>query len=912
MDGTELGYFSELEKIGEGGMGQVYKARDKRLGRWVAIKLLSEARLINADRRARFVREAKAASALNHPNIITIHEVGEQDGRTFIVMELVEGKPLNELIPRKGMRLTEALRIAAQVADALTAAHAAGIVHRDLKPGNIMVDTQSRVKVLDFGLAKLSAGIPAVALGADQSTNTLTSEQPLTEEGVILGSVPYMSPEQAEGRPLDTRSDIFSFGSVLYEMITGQRAFHGESRASTLAAVVEKEPQPPSEISSTTPLELDRLIVRCLRKDVNRRSQNMADVKLALEELRDESESGKLARTAAPAPVESRRWVWPAVAITAALISVAAFTWAYFKIHGTQWKGPELLQLSPDDGHSYFDPAISPDGGFVAYVSDRSGKDELWLQQVGGGDPIQLTRSGDSASLPSFFPDGKRIVYIATSTDKKKSTLNVISTLGGNPRVLIQGGGIFINASPILSPDGRRIAYWEVVNFNVRLKTIPSNGGEPQTLNNWPTGGVLLGCAGWTPDSQHVLVCEKVNGEETPGEFEWFAVPLDGGKPVAIGARDKLSIVGLTPTSRSLVTGDRLLFSAVGKAGRSNIWGIRLSPGAWRAQDAPHQLTYGTMAESPASVTATGTLAVQITKEFKDLYLVPLSSATGQPTGVVQRLTRDGRDKDLAIWSGDPGSAYFSVSDLYAVDLDTGKQTLVSTSTPSAISLDGHQVAYSVADGNSYSIRVGGAGGGWIDARVLCKKCGRAYRFSPDGRFLLYDPKARSDGRYGGKSTIRLLDLASGKDRPWLEHPTDSAVLASVFGKSSGWLGVGLSPPEASQVLDWYVIPWREDPVPLSEWIRTPLPKSLINTTDAPWRVSPTGNFFYFFEDSKLMTVRADPERGSFSEPQEVKFMPGSAVMLKPDDDWTVRGPGLVFSREETASSSVWLMKLPR
>jgi serine/threonine protein kinase len=288
MDGGELGHFSLLEKIGEGGMGRVYKARDKFLDRFVAIKLLAEARSTDADRRARFIQEAKAASALNHPNIITIHEIGEQDGQTYIVMELVDGKPLNELIPRKGMRLTEALRIAAQVADALTAAHAAGIVHRDLKPANIMVDAHGRVKVLDFGLAKLVAPTRATAADdADKATRTLAAGLPVTEEGMIVGSVPYMSPEQVEGRALDARSDIFSFGAVLYEMITGQRAFRGDSRISTLAAVVEKDPPPVSESSASTPPEVERVIARCLRKDVNRRSQSMADVKLALEELRD-------------------------------------------------------------------------------------------------------------------------------------------------------------------------------------------------------------------------------------------------------------------------------------------------------------------------------------------------------------------------------------------------------------------------------------------------------------------------------------------------------------------------------------------------------------------------------------------------------------------------------------------------
>jgi len=443
----------------------------------VAIKVLPAALARDPDRVARFEHEARAAGALNHPNIVAVYEVGRHDDVYWIATELVAGESLAKVVDGGPLEVGRALQIATQIADGLAAAHAAGIVHRDLKPANIMVDAHGRAKVLDFGLAKLAA--PAPAAGADEATHTLAAQQPVSEEGVILGTVPYMSPEQVEGRPVDARSDIFSFGAVLYEMVTGQRAFRGESRISTLAAVVEKDPPPVSEISSGTPPEVERLIARCLRKDVNRRSQNMADVKLALEELRDESESGKLARPAAAGDAGARRWVWPVVAMACVLIAAAGFIWVYFDFRGTQSKGPDLVRVSPDDGHSYSQPAISPDGGFVAYVSDRSGKKELWLQQVGGGDPIQLTHGNERVDAPAFFPDGKRILYASTRADQ--DSIEVISALGGAPRVLVQGKSEY----PALSPDGHQIAYFDYNQGIPRLMTIASDGGQPRELPAW-------------------------------------------------------------------------------------------------------------------------------------------------------------------------------------------------------------------------------------------------------------------------------------------------------------------------------------------------------------------------------------------------------------------------------------------
>src|SRR5947207_1955933 len=310
MTGQTIGHYRILEQLGAGGMGIVYKALDMHLDRLVAIKVLPPEKVADAERKRRFVQEAKAASALNHPNIITIYDIASENGIDFIAMEYVPGKALNQLIMRKGLPVGEALKYAVQIADALAAAHAAGIIHRDLKPGNVMVSGASErsgfVKVLDFGLAKLSDKVESTER---EFTETIRQDNaPATGEGTIVGTVSYMSPEQAEGKEVDARSDIFSFGALLYEMVTGRRAFQGDSKLSTLSAILREEPKPASQVVEGLPRELERIIARCLRKSPERRFQAMPDLKVALEELKEESDSGTL--SAAPVTVRrgNRRW----------------------------------------------------------------------------------------------------------------------------------------------------------------------------------------------------------------------------------------------------------------------------------------------------------------------------------------------------------------------------------------------------------------------------------------------------------------------------------------------------------------------------------------------------------------------------------------------------------------------------
>jgi len=316
MVGRQIQQYQLLEKLGAGGMGEIYKALDTRLNRTVAIKVLPSAKSGDPDRRRRFLQEAQAASGLNHPSIITIHDVISEGDTEFMVMEYVQGKTLNDLIPKGGLRVPLLIKYALQMADALSTAHAAGIVHRDLKPANAMVTESGLVKILDFGLAKLTDRGPVPDTGDDR-TRTIANVAPMTVEGSILGTVSYMSPEQAQGKKVDTRSDIFSFGAVLYEMATGVRAFEGESSLSTLSAILRDEAKPMSNVAPDVPAQLETVIQRCLRKNPDDRWQSMKDVQGALSALKRESDSGSLYTTRLTAGIAPPSIPPPSVKATA-------------------------------------------------------------------------------------------------------------------------------------------------------------------------------------------------------------------------------------------------------------------------------------------------------------------------------------------------------------------------------------------------------------------------------------------------------------------------------------------------------------------------------------------------------------------------------------------------------------------
>ena len=484
-NGSRLGPYEILAPLGAGGMGEVYRARDPRLGREVAIKVLPAERLSDAARRRRFVQEARAASSLNHPNIVTIHEV-EKDGDTdFIVMELVPGKSLDQLIPRSGMPLSEALRLAIPIADALSRAHAAGIVHRDLKPANVVVNEEGIPKVLDFGLAKLLAREDV----ADQAVLTAeTAAGPLSQPGSISGTPGYMSPEQATGGKVDARSDIFSFGCVLYEMVTGRRAFAGASRQEALSAVVASDPRPLSELVPGVPAELERLILRCLHKSPDRRVQSIADVRLTLqdvaEDLRSSPSPGAPSRPEARSH-SSRRKTMVLASVGAGMATLLALAaWSLWQGGpGRAVSSPPAVRMAlttprgtaaADPGRMMGPPVVSPDGSAVVLTLHSAGDLNLYIRRF-DSDRLELVEGTRGATYPFWSPDSRRIGFFA---DAK---LKTIPAGGGGPVVLCDA----------VESRGGAWGKGGVIVFGINQKGIfrvPESGGEPVELTTLDTG----------------------------------------------------------------------------------------------------------------------------------------------------------------------------------------------------------------------------------------------------------------------------------------------------------------------------------------------------------------------------------------------------------------------------------------
>jgi Tol biopolymer transport system component len=786
--GDRLGPYEIVAPLGAGGMGAVYRARDPRLQRDVAIKVLHPDRMSDPDRRQRFLVEAKAVSSLNHPNILTVYDIGTEGDIAYLVTELVDGRSLDAIVPASGFPVGEVLRIGTQVADALARAHAAGIIHRDLKPANVMLAADGRVKVLDFGLAK----IVEPSRGDDFATRTLDRQ---TAEGTVMGTAGYMSPEQAEGRPLDPRSDIFSFGAMLYELATGRRAFPGDSPMSTIAAVLREEPPPPGELRKDLPSELTRIIMRCLRKDPARRVQSSADLMVALDELKQESDSGRLSAPIGTATIAATasRPLWrrplPLAALALGVLVVAGIV-----VGGiVGWRGrvgtdkaTTVLQpvpLTTYQGSEVW-PSFSPDGNQIVFTwnGEREDNGDIYVKLVGPGEPLRLTTDPAIDSGAKWSPDGKMIAFFRYLDDRTIAVL-LISPLGGRETRLGQfhtrryiGGTLaalcwsadsrylFLTASekadepsallrvdvatravttlatltapadgytgPKLSPDGATLAALRIGSGNLVELFSVSPDGEITGARLLPDAGSNVGSLDWSPDGQDLIFSHSLNNP-----LPLYRMPAAGGTPRPLGW------TGAGAIGPAVGRGSgKLAFTRVVRD--VNLYRVSLS-GPGRAMADRQRLAPSSFREVFPQLSPDGRRlaffsnrlgSIQIwTADADGSRAAPLTSLGATATTGTPRWSPDGTR--ISFDSTDSGTYQ-----VYVVNADGGQPMMV-TRGPSASfgatwSPDGRWIYFASNKSGRYEIwRVAPTGG---EPEQLTREGAVSPDISPDGRWLYY------------------------------------------------------------------------------------------------------------------------------------------------------------------------------
>ncbi len=845
--GTTLGPYEIVAPLGAGGMGEVYRARDTKLDRDVAIKVLPETFARDPERVARFQREAKVLASLNHPNIAAIYGFEEAEKKSFLVMELVEGETLAERLRSGAMPVDEAIEFGKQIAEALEAAHEKGVLHRDLKPGNVMVRPDGTVKVLDFGLAKAFVGGTSGAALPDSPTITVEHTRP----GIVLGTAAYMSPEQARGKPLDKRTDIWSFGCVLYECLTGTRPFAGETTSDTIAKILERDPDWDA-LPANTPPAVQLLLRRCLQKDRKRRLNDIGDARLEL----DDTLSGSMqAWAGAVLTVESRRKLRLARApwVLATLLAVVtlACTVAYYRLATRQ--GPVIRSFIPPPENARFvftgdlaGPVIvSPDGSALAFVTrGADGEGRLWVRPL-DADTARVLAGTDGATFPFWSADSRSIGFFANEK------LRRVAASGGPPITLCEApmgkGGTWNREGTILfAPD-----------FRSEILRVSASGGTPtpvteldeskHTTHRWPY---------FLPDGKHfVYLAANHDLSRRKHDAAYFA-SLDGMENRLV-LRTKANVA--FASGFLLFMRDSALMAQSFDAKRGQLGGepvpiaekVQYDPGIWRGVFAASQ---------------NGILAFQVGGDVPGTKIVWFDRS-GKKLGSIGeegvyfgfRLSPDG--KRLALDVGDPG-------DIWIYELARGVRTRVTfdpVDEDSAIwSPDGTRIAYTSRvrpDGhnNIYQKLSSGAGGEEMlhesDVEVW------ATDWSPDGRFLLY-----SQGNRNVRTQVDIWVLPlSGDRKPFAFLQTPFAAYHAQFSPDGRW--IAYTSNESGRV-EVYVAPFHAPTAVVKDNNGEPRPAW-------KWQISTRGGYlprwrrdgkelFYQALDRTLMVAEVNGEGSVF------------------------------------------------
>ena len=849
--GAKLGPYEILERLGAGGMGEVYKARDTRLGRTVAIKVLSSRFAGNPELRQRLEREARAVSSLNHPHICALYDIGQEGGCDFLVLEFLEGETLDSRLERGMLPVDTTLRYAIEIAEALDQAHRQGIVHRDLKPGNIML-TKSGAKLLDFGLAK----IREVKQAEGNDTRSLTGD--LTSHGTILGTLQYMAPEQLEGNDADARSDVFAFGTVLYEMISGRKAFTGASRASLIAAILTADPRPITEIQPVIPLGLDRLVRACLAKNPDDRWQSAGDLARTLKWIAEPgatvpSPDGRAAGTAS----RRNRAAWGGAAISA--LGCLCLLWILF--HEPVAQTRSIRFSISTEARLPSEVRISPDGTKLAFVGQNAeGKIVLWVRPLDGmrAQPLPGT---EGAKYPFWSPDGRNIGYFVWPRKLMR-----VNSSGGQPQTVCDattglGGDWNAGGVVLFSPNA---------NAASGIYRVSAEGGVPvQVTTTGASAKVTHAFPVFLPDGRHFLYLERPNSFQAPsGEGAIFAGSMDSKESKRlIGTAYNAAI---SPASKSVPP--HLLFVRDGAlmGQEMDLAKLQLRGEPFRIADSV--ATDGVYNRGDFSVSDNGILAFNSAVYQHELvWLDRAGTRLGAGTPVDRyshpALTADGRH---AVFERmDPKT---SRPTLWRLDTDRNEVSLFAEGGALPVTLrDGSGVAFTCI---------------WNDKQAICRKAAGGARpeetlwasgsvkypmdFSPDGRFMSFMDAASPE--------LWILPL-QGERRP---YRLDTSQPPQSHGSSQALQFHGIFSPDGK----W--IAYTSNETGDFEVYVQPFP-----TTGEKWKVSSHGGgqprwrrdmkeMFYRTEDGKMMAVPVKTARGFESGDPRMLFQ-ASADPLFPN-----------------------------
>jgi Tol biopolymer transport system component/tRNA A-37 threonylcarbamoyl transferase component Bud32 len=757
VPGTSLGPYEIADRIGVGGMGEVYKARDTRLDRPVAIKFLSP-HLVDESARRRFQQEAKMASALNHPHILTVHDTGELNGQQYLVTEFVDGGTLKDWARADRRSWRQVVDLLIGVGDGLAAAHAAGILHRDIKPSNILVAQTGYAKLADFGLAKLGEGV-----GAKTMTRTVTAH---TRPGVIVGTIPYMSPEQALGQPLDARADIFSFGVVLYELLCGQRPFRGATDLEVLHAIVHGTTE---SLPAAVPVELKLVVSKSLEKDPAERYQAMRELVVDLKRIQrrtdDRVETGLGYLGTVPARRRGRRIAMGAIA-SALLIALSGVWWLWQRDYF--WQNPladARSQRLTDFEGTEADAVISPDGRLIAFYSDRDGQFDAWINQIGSDSFINISKGrleGDrnlgANPRVGFSGDGTH-VWITKQRPRQSYLTWLMPALGGTPRVFLEPG-----MNPAWSPDGSRIVYFQA-DPGDPIFIADRNGSNPKQIFV-EKAGYHCHFVTWSPDARFIYFTRGVIATD---EFDIWRIRVPTDNEVA-AEPERITHHNARVGYLSWLDARTLIYSATADDG-SGQWLYAIDV----EHRIPHRVSSG-ITERYLSVAVSRTephrLVTTVATTSASLWSVSVSDHV-QTESAVQRFAvpntralgpRFGPDHLLFLSSKGGGDGLWKFQGGAAIELWRGADGGVIA--PPAISASGQQVAFSYRSQGRAAVYVMNANGSNARALVESLDVRGAPTWSPDERWIAVAANQGQGTRIlkvpvGGGPPVQLVNTTS-------------------------------------------------------------------------------------------------------------------------------------------------------